>query len=146
MTRFNDRYFLSIDQKGRLALTREIRDRFKVKRGDPIHLMPNPNTPPFLEIRTQKQWDEFQNRLMAQPPSNSKRDFLRFLKLMHETVTADAQGRIVIPQRLRDFCRFDSDIAIINMETYVEVWDKNSVEQKYSDMLKAFNDINDQLF
>ncbi len=65
---------------------------------------------------------------------------------MHEQVTADGQGRIMISQRLRDLCRFDKEIAIIDMGDYIEAWNKEAVEQKYNDMLRAFNEINEQLF
>lgn len=155
MSRFNDKYLHPIDQRGRLQLPRNIRTGLKIKKGDVLHLLPNPNNPqllpdpnnpPFLEVRTHAQWVEYQSRLMAQPPSDQKRDFFRFIQLEHEEVTADGQGRIVVPQRLRDACGFDSEVAVINMTTYVEVWNKEAVQQKYNDMLKAFNVINDQLF
>ncbi len=146
MDRFNDKYLHSIDQRGRLQLSRDIRAGFRVRKGDVIHLLPNPNNPPFLEARTKAQWETYQEALMSQPSSEAKRDFFRFIRLMHEQVTADGQGRIVVPQRLREFCGFEREVGVINMGTYVEVWNKKAVEQKYNDMLRAFNQINDQLF
>ena len=146
MSRFNDKYLHFIDQKNRLQLSKDKRSGIELKKGATIHFLPNPNNPPFLEIRTKDQWDEYQARIMEQPPSAQKRDVQRFIDLMHEMVKADAQGRINIPQRLRDFCGFTKEVAVINMRTHLEVWDKDSVEQKYNDMRRAFNDINDQLF
>lgn len=146
MSRFNDKYLHVLDQKGRLQLSKDIRAGIKLKKGEAVHLLPNPNNPPYLEIRTQAQWEKYHALVMQQPPSEGKRDVLRFIRLMHEKVTADGQGRITVPQRLRDFCGLNREVAVIDMESYVEVWDKNCVEQKYNDMRRAFNDINDQLF
>lgn len=155
MSRFNDKYLHTIDQRGRLQLPRDFRTVHKVKKGDVFHLLPNPNNPdllpdppnpPFLEVRTKVQWEEYQNRLMAQESSEGKRDIFRLIQMDHVEVTADGQGRFVIPPRLRDACAFDSEVAVINMASFVEVWNKEAVQQKYNDMLKAFNEINNQLF
>lgn len=146
MKRFNDMYLHSIDQRGRLQLPKDVRNELKVKKGDQLFLFPNPNVPRSLEIRTKAQWEEYVRRAMALPASRNKREFLRMIRLANEQVMTDGQGRFVIPQRIREECNFDSEVVIINMEHYVEVWKKEYVEQKYPDMVTAFNDINDQLF
>lgn len=146
MNRFNDKYLHSIDQRGRLQLPKDVRHGFKIKKGDTLYLFPNPNVPITLEIRTKPQWDAYVKKALALPPSRDKREFLRMLRLGHEQVVADGQGRFVLPQRLRVECDFDSEVVIINMENFAEVWKREAVEQKYPDMLRAFNDVNDQLF
>jgi MraZ protein len=146
MNRFNDSYLHSIDQRGRLQLPKDVRFGFKIKKGDTLFLFPNPNVPRILEVRTKSQWDSYLKEVMALPASRSKREFLRLVRLTHEPVTADGQGRIVVPQRIREDCGFEGEVVVINMETYAEVWNRSAVEQKYPDMLTAFNDINDQLF
>lgn len=146
MNCFNDNYLHSIDQRGRMQLPKDVRSDFKIKKGDPLYLFPNPNVPRTLEIRTKSQWDSYVKKALDLPASRDKREFLRILRLTHEQVAPDDQGRIVIPQRLRDECGFDREVVIINMEGFAEVWRKEAVAQKYPDMLRAFNDINDQLF
>jgi DNA-binding transcriptional regulator/RsmH inhibitor MraZ len=59
---------------------------------------------------------------------------------------ADAQGRITIPRRLRELCALNEEVAVINMNTVVEIWNKDYVGQKYTDLVKAFKDINNSLF
>jgi division/cell wall cluster transcriptional repressor MraZ len=146
MHRFNDKYLQSIDQRGRLQLPRDVRNGFKIKKGDTLYLFANPNVPISLEIRTKAQCDAYLKKALDLPASRDKREFLRMLRLGHEQVLTDGQGRFVLPQRLRHECDFDSEVVIINMEHFVEVWKKESVEQKFNNMLRAFNDINDQLF
>ena len=146
MNRFNDKYLHNIDGKGRLLLSRELRTRFKMKRGDSLHVLPNVGKPPYMEIRTENQWSHYRENILSQASSEQKRNFLRFVKLMCEVVTMDAQGRIVLPQRIRDLCDLASEVAVINMDLYVEVWNKANVDKKYPDMVKAFREINDLLF
>lgn len=146
MSQFNDKYLHSMDAKGRLQLSREIRTRFKLKKGDVLHLLPNLDNPPFLEIRTDRQWHDYQTRFMSQAGGGLKRDFVRFVELTKETVVADAQGRISIPKRLREMCGLDGEVAVINLNSFVEVWNKDYVGQKYADLVKAFKDINNSLF
>ena len=146
MSQFNEKYLHVLDAKGRLQLSRDIRARFKLKKGDTLHLLPNLDNPPFLEIRTSAQWTDYEARFMNQAPGNLKRDFVRFVELSKETVVADAQGRISIPRRLRELCALHEEVAVINMNSVVEVWNKDYVAQKYTDLVKAFKDINNSLF
>ena len=146
MNYFDDRHLHSIDQRGRLQLPKDVRTGAKVKKGASLFLFVNRNEPVFLEIRTKAQWDETRRQLKELTSSSEKREFFRMMSLYTAEVTADGQGRIIIPQRIRERCGLDSEVVVVNMATYAEVWNKEAVEQKYSDMLRAFNDINDQLF
>lgn len=146
MAMFNDKHLHTIDQRSRLQLSREDRDGMKIKKGDTIHLLPSPTVPPHLQVRTKAQWDEYQQRIMALPAGASKRETFRFIRMMHETATADSQGRFVISQRVREICGLGAEVAVVNMVTYIEVWRKEAIDQKLNDMLRAFNDTNDLLF
>ncbi len=146
MNYFDDRYLHSIDQRGRLQLPKDVRTGGKIKKGDSLFLFINPNAPRALEIRTAAQWDSYQKQVAALPPSRSKREFYRLIRLSTVEAAADGQGRVVVPQSIRESCGFDSEVFVVNMSTYVEVWNKDAVEQKRNDMMRAYNEINDQLF
>jgi MraZ protein len=146
MNYFDDRYLHSIDQRGRLQLPKDVRTGERIKKGDSLYLFINPNAPRALEVRTRAQWESYQKQVEALPPGRSKREFYRLIRLSTVEVVADGQGRIVIPQSIREHCEFDREVVVVNMSTYVEVWNKGAVEQKQNDMLRAFNEINDQLF
>jgi len=146
MNYYDGKYLHSIDQRGRLQLPKDVRTGTKIKKGDALFLFINPNSPRFLEIRTKSQWVAYQKQVEALPPSREKREFYRMIRLSTAEVTADSQGRVVVPQPMRESCGFGSEVIVVNMGTYIEVWNKEAVEQKHGDMLRAFNDINDQLF
>jgi len=146
MNYFDDRHLHSIDQRGRLQLPKDVRADAKIKKGDSLFLFVNRNEPMFLEIRTKAQWESWKQQVMALESSADKREIYRMIQLSTVEVGADGQGRIVIPQKARTDCGFDSEVVVVNMSTYIEVWSKDAIAQKRSDMLRAFNEINDQLF
>ena len=49
---FGEKHLHGIDPKGRLQLSRQVRDQLKLKKGDRLHLLPNIEEPPYLEVRT----------------------------------------------------------------------------------------------
>jgi division/cell wall cluster transcriptional repressor MraZ len=143
---FGEKHVHVIDPKGRLQLARAVRDQLKLKKGDTLHLLPNVADPPFLEIRTAAQWDEYQRRFLSQAPGELKRDFVRFIQLHRETVVSDAQGRLIIPKGLRERCQLDGTVVVIHMTSCLEVWSPKQIERRYTDMAKAFRDINNTFF
>ena len=145
MEHFNSKYLQTIDPKGRLQLSRDIRSEFKLTRGDALYLLPSTGPQPHLEIRTARQWNAFKEAFLGQTPSGSKRDFMRFVELSKETVAADAQGRIGIPKRLRELCQLDGQVMVVNMTFCVEIWNPSFITSKYQDFAQAFRDFNDSL-
>jgi len=143
---FGERHVHGVDPKGRLQLARPVREELKLKKGDKLHLLPNIDEPPFLEIRTSRQWDEYEQRFLSQAPGDLKRDFVRFVQLHRETVVADAQGRLILPKSVRERCQLDASVVVIHMSSCVEVWSPAHIERRYAEMAKAFKDINNTFF
>jgi MraZ protein len=146
MNAFNEKYIHTLDPKSRLLLPLEIRKQFKIRKGDHLYLIPNLSEPEYLEIRTEAQWQSYQEEFSQQDSNQQKKDFLRYAMMFQERVTVDGQGRFIIPQRIRDLCKLEDTVAVINMRSYAEVWNKTHVERKYADMVRAFKDMNDRLF
>ncbi|MDH3198567.1 MAG: hypothetical protein OEO21_10045 [Candidatus Krumholzibacteria bacterium] len=145
MKHFNEKHLHAIDPKGRLQLGRDVRRALKLKKGEALYLLPAAGGQPHLEIRTSAQWKDYQERFLGQAPGGRKRDFMRFVELSMETVTADAQGRFSIPRRLRELCQLDGQVAVINMTFCVEVWNTEFVGAKWNEFARAFEDFNDSL-
>jgi MraZ protein len=143
---FGEKHLHGIDPKGRLQLSRQVRDQLKLKKGDRLHLLPNIEEPPYLEVRTGALWEEYERRFLSQAPGDVKRDFVRFVELHRETVVADAQGRIILPKSLRDRCQLGASVVVINVSACVEVWNPKHIERRYVEMANAFKNINNSFF
>ncbi len=146
MNTFNDKYIYALDPKSRLLLPLEIRQQFKIRKGDRLYLIPNLSDPEYLEIRTESQWQSYQDDLSKQESNDRKKDFIRYAMMFQERVTVDGQGRFIVPQRIRDLCKLEDEVAVINMRSYAEVWNKDHMERKYADMVRAFKEISDRLY
>ncbi|NIM19605.1 MAG: hypothetical protein GTO51_04395 [Candidatus Latescibacteria bacterium] len=146
MNGFNDKYLHTLDSKSRLLLPLDIRQQFKIRKGDQLYLIPNLSKPEYLEIRTEAQWKAYQEQFSRQESNDQKKDFLRYAMMFQERATVDGQGRVSISRRLCELCKLDATVAVINMQSYAEVWNITHMERKYADLVRAFKEINDRLF
>ena len=133
----------NVDSKGRILLPGAIRHSFGMNKGDLLYLTPNLGDPPYLEIRTASQWEQYRNSLRRENPD---REVYRYALMIKECSVVDGNGRIMIPQRIRATCALDDEVVFIDMDLYVEVWCKRSVEEKYANLVRAFKQTNDGLF
>ncbi len=46
----------------------------------------------------------------------------------------DKQGRILVPQTLRDYAGIDKDVAVVGVSSRVEIWDKDKWQNYISDI------------
>ena len=52
-------------------------------------------------------------------------------------VTPNAQGRVIIPQTLRDFAGLEGEALVIGMNTRLEIWSK----KKFDSFMASQNDV-----
>ncbi|UCH83427.1 MAG: hypothetical protein JSW50_13360 [Candidatus Latescibacterota bacterium] len=143
---FNEKNLHSFDSKGRILLPKEIRAHYEIKKGDILYLVPNLAGTAYLEIRTAEAWSRYYASLRRQDSGEKKKDTFRYAMMLKETATVDGQGRVLIPQGIRDACELNKTVAIVNMDIYIEVWSKENMEQKYVEMVRAFKELNDRMF
>lgn len=67
------------------------------------------------EVMSRTQNDEAGRRLRRKFSGNA------------ETVTKDAQGRLLIPQRLIDYAGLKKDVVVVGMMDYLEIWDRDAL-------------------
>ena len=109
-------YEHSLDTKGRVSIPSKFRDDlgefFIVTKG-----LDN-----CLYAYSKEEWKIFEEKLKNLP--SSARNFVRFFFAGATEVQVDKQGRINIPQNLREYANLSKDVCIIGVSTKVEIWDK----------------------
>lgn len=60
------------------------------------------------------------------------RYWARYLAAMAEQVEVDKQGRILIPQNLRDFAHLDGDVMVVGVMSRIEVWSPQAHQENNS--------------
>src|ERR1700730_2091660 len=103
---FLGEYEHTIDTKSRLAVPAKFRSQ--IDRGAVI----SKGMGACLSVYTIKRWEEKSNELVAGRSSEDLRDFERGIYPSASEVELDAQGRIVIPAKLRSFAKIESEVTI----------------------------------
>ena len=114
---FMGRYNHTIDPKGRLSIPSKYReilgDEFVVSRG----------MDGCLFVYADEEWKVFEAKLASLPLINREaRQFARFFLSGAQYVTVDKQGRILMPQDLRDFAGLEKDVVLAGMGGRIEIW------------------------
>jgi MraZ protein len=118
---FLGEYTHTIDDKGRITIPSKFREELEgglvVTRGFDNNLMVFP----------MEQWEELAQRITARPlGDNSVRAFRRRVFSGAADLVPDRQGRIIVPQYLRDFAAIQSEVVIAGMYDYIEMWSAES--------------------
>ena len=118
---FMGRYNHTIDPKGRLSIPSKYReilgDEFVVSKG----------MDGCLFVYADEDWKAFEAKLASLPLVNEDaRQFARFFLSGAQYVTVDKQGRILVPQDLREFAGLEKDVVLAGTGGRIEIW---SLEQ-----------------
>src|SRR3989344_5264003 len=115
---FIGEYRHAIDEKGRLAIPAKFRNRLKkavVTRG-----LDN-----CLFVYELAEWKGLATRLAALPFSQANsRAFARLMLAGAMDVAIDAQGRIVIPEYLRQYAHLGKETVVAGLYNRLEIWDQ----------------------
>ena len=117
-------YRHNVDVKGRVSVPSKFRgdlgQSFVVTKG-----LDN-----CLFMYSKNEWETFENKLKQLPLTNQDaRSFMRFFFAGATECEVDKQGRINIPQNLRDYANIKKDVVIVGVATRAEVWDLDTWEQ-----------------
>lgn len=86
-----------------------------------------------LFLYTQKQWQELAEKLSKLPFSQADaRGFTRVMLAGAMDVSIDSMGRILIPDYLKEYGRFDKKVVVAGLYSRIEIWD----EDKWNDYKK----------
>lgn len=122
-------FYHTIDPKGRVIVPQQLREdlgeSFFVTKG----------LDECLFVYPTDGWVEFTNKIDSLPLSDAK-DLQRFFNSRARMVQIDKQGRILIPQILRDFAGLKKDIVIVGASVRAEIWDKDRWDE-FNDKMTA---------
>jgi MraZ protein len=62
------------------------------------------------------------------------RDFHRFFVSAAADIPLDRQGRVLVPEHLRDYAGLDKDVVVAGVGRKIEIWDRARFEAKRAEM------------
>jgi len=93
-----------------------------------------------------KRWKSLLDLIAKEPILNlSVRDTFRFIIAGAFEVETDKQGRLVIPQTLKEFGSLEEDIVVLGMRDWIEIWDKEHWVKRLGEITKSADDIAERL-
>ena len=121
------RYFSRMGAKGRVAVP------VKLRAGLGSGAIISQGYQRALLLVAKPQWEKLTESLRSQPLTASPRvrDIERFLFGSAYEVEFDDQGRIVVPQELRQFAGLNDQAIFVGLGNRIEIWAKENWE-KYS--------------
>ena len=110
-----------IDDKGRLKVPNIFRTVLETKYGRELFL--TSLTGEYVRIYPMPVWMEIELKLAAMPSTHPAR--LRYLDRVNysgQVSEVDAQGRILVPPRLRDSATISGEVDVLGEVNYLDVW------------------------
>ena len=113
-------YRHNVDTKGRISVPSKFRDdlgqSFVVTKG-----LDN-----CLFAYSKEEWKNLESKLNTLPLTNLEaRAFKRFFFSGAAECEVDKQGRVNIPQSLRDYAKLQKDVVIVGLSNRAEIWNNN---------------------
>ncbi len=140
---FTGEYNCTFDEKNRVAIPSAMRKKIDITVEVDILYM-TIGMDQCLALYPRNQFEELvNNRIKQLPLANKKaRDFQRLFFSNARTIDKwDKQGRIVIPQKLKDYAGIDKEISIIGIMNRIEIWDKKKWETLSAENADKFEEI-----
>ncbi len=131
-------YYHNLDAKGRVSIPSKFRDdlggNFVLSKG-----LDN-----CLYAYSAKEWEGFQNELLERRGADAQR-IRRFFFSSANECEIDAQGRVVIPPKFREYAGLKKELVIIGVSNRAEIWDKEKWEEYISDSSFDSEEISDAM-
>ena len=125
---FMGEYNHTVDEKGRLIIPAKYREElgneFVVTKG----------LDGCLFAYGLSEWPVLEEKLRALPLTNKDaRAFARFMLAGAASVEIDKQGRILLPQVLRNFAEIEKEVVLIGVASRFEIWNRTKWEENSID-------------
>jgi MraZ protein len=94
----------------------------------------------------EEEWRSQESKFKAMPFTNQEsRTFNRLYFSGAVEIVPDKQGRILIPEYLKDFAGIKRDLTIVGVSNRIELWSKEIWEEFYGNCRQSFEQIAEKL-
>ena len=137
---FYGEYGHTIDRKGRLIIPAKFREVFKEHYVEKFYVTRGLDQ--CLFVFTEDEWRTQENKFKSM--SFTKAEARKFNRLYFSgacDVTCDKQGRILLPQYLKDYAGIKREVVIVGISNRIEIWAKDKWKEFYESTRESFEDV-----
>ena len=118
-----------IDDKGRLKVPNGFRSTIESQWGQELFV--TSVTGEYVRVYPMAVWLEIERRLAAVPSTHpSKLRFVDRVNFFGQVAALDSQGRIVIPQLLRETAAMAGEVSVLGQQNHLAVWNRKRLEER----------------
>ncbi len=129
----------TIDTKGRVSIPAEFRMEIQLRSENASILT---NDQDCLSLYPYHDWMEFSEKLaLASQIQPEVQKVQRFFSAGAAKAPFDSQGRILIPQHLREHAQLERDVVIAGVGRKVEIWNKDLFARDRKEIYGKFDQI-----
>lgn len=119
---FSGTFNNSIDSKGRIVLPLKFREEL----GEEFYI--TKGFTDCIQAMSKEQFEHLRQQILQLPADKALS--LQYVMISPATlVSPNSQGRVPIPQTLREAAGLEKDAVVVGMDTRVEVWDKGRFDR-----------------
>ncbi len=133
-------YRHTLDPKGRVIIPakfrQELGERFVMTKG----------LDGCLFVYPLDEWEAVEGKLRKLPINKKdSRTFERFFFSGAVECEIDSQGRVLVPQNLREYAKINENVMILGVSARLEIWSQESWEDYNNDSEYTYEDIAEKL-
>jgi len=130
----------TVDKKGRLIMPARFREGlsqgFIVTKG----------LDHCLFVYPREEWFSIEKKLKTLPFTQKEaRAFVRFFFSGAVECELDKQGRVLLPNNLREYAEIQKDVVVIGVSSRVEIWSKENWEKYSSEAELSYEEIAEKM-
>ena len=128
----------NLDSKGRVILPAE----FRAELGETFYITMGFHR--CAQVLSAAEFDRLREQIRLLPADKALS--LQYLLISPaKPVSPNAQGRISIPQKLREDLGLNGEVTVVGMDTRVEIWDKDTWTRYFEEASDSFEEVAENL-
>ena len=119
----------SIDDKGRLKVPNGFRTLIESQWG--AELFVTSVTGEFVRVYPMAVWLEIERKLASVPSAHpSRMRFLDRVNYFGHAASLDKQGRVLVPQMLRESAAMTGEVSVLGLQNHLAVWNQKRLQER----------------
>lgn len=141
---FYGEYVHGLDKKDRAIIPAKFREIFKENFVEKFYVTRGLDK--CLFVFTEAEWKNQERKFKEMPFTKSEaRRFNRLYFSGACEVVCDKQGRILIPQYLKDYAGIQKNIVIVGVSDRIEIWAKEKWDEFFKGSVDSFEELAEKL-
>src|SRR5262245_66119578 len=118
-----------VDDKGRIKIPNGFRTLVESQYGPELFVTSLSGE--YVRLYPMAVWLEIERKLAVVPSTNpSKLRFLDRVNFFGQVATLDKQGRVLLPQMLRETAAMSGEVSVLGLQNHLAVWNLRRLQER----------------